>query len=90
MVELFITLILIALTATYLTEYSSLYIKLLKAIRLNKKPFNCGVCLSFWLGIILIGFCYLSLGGILAVFATPMIQIVLSRLIGLLPMNVRL
>lgn len=84
----FSTALTIALATTYLTEYSEEYNWVLDKLRINRKPFACGLCLSFWVGLAVISATLpLTILTPLQVFAVPMIQIITSRLISLLPIT---
>lgn len=86
--EILITGLIIALSGTFLVDYNNAYQWVLSKLRLDKtKPFSCSLCMSFWISVIMMFFLYTSVLWIALPLLTGMLQIIVSRLIGLLPIT---
>ena len=84
--------ILLAISVTFIVDYSNAYGWILnKFKRLDRKPFSCSLCMSFWSSIVLIiimsfisGFVF---NYIFLPFVVGMFQIIIARLIKLIPIK---
>jgi len=86
--EIFITGLIIALSGTFLVDYCNPYQWVLSRLGLQStKPFSCSLCMSFWMSVILTIFLYTSILWITLPLLVGMLQIIVSRLIGLLPIT---
>lgn len=86
--EILITGLIIALSGTFLVDYSNAYQWALSKLGLqNIKPFSCSLCMSFWISVVLTFFLYTSILWITLPLLTGMLQIIVSRLIGSLPIT---
>lgn len=80
-----VTSILIALAVNGLMINTG-YQWLLNKLHLNVKPFNCVLCLSFWIGVIVAVIGLNPIGGVIPL-AASFIAVALSRWFDSLPMK---
>lgn len=64
------------------------YQYLLDKLKLNKKPFNCVYCLSFWLGCIYSMFNYNSIVVLIVPFAASFVASLMERFFESLPTKI--
>ena len=84
--------ILLAISVTFIVDYSNAYGWILnKFKRLDRKPFSCSLCMSFWSAVLFvigsIVFEVFTFNYIFLPFVTGMFQIIISRLIRLIPIK---
>ena len=84
MIEL-VTAVKLILAVAFIVDYSGVYEKTLDFLNINKKPFNCSLCMSFWISVILL----LTNYGVLTIYFPFIVgigNIIFTRLMSLLPM----
>lgn len=84
--------ILMAISITFIVDYSNAYGWVLDKFKvLNRKPFSCSLCMSFWSAVLFvigsIVFEVFTFNYIFLPFVTGMFQIIISRLIRLIPIK---
>jgi len=68
-------------------EYNPVYKMILDKLKFVRKPFNCLLCMSFWVSTIYV--CIMGIHLIPIVFITPLLSIVIDRLIDLIPITIK-
>lgn len=77
----------IACSAVFMANYNEPYLWLVKKLNLNRKPFNCVLCLSWWIGIIY-SITSSPSNEYLMLFLAPMsgfLAVIIERLVASLP-----
>ena len=86
--ELYISL-LVAMSVTFIVDYSGVYERFIKFIGLDFKPFNCSLCVTFWSSVILV-ICSMitdpNFYMVVVPFVSSLMQIVIGRLMKALPL----
>ncbi len=86
MIDILLISLYIACTAVFFTNYNAPYLSLLDRLRLNRKPLNCALCLSWWLGIAYTIATYSSLAMLMIAPMGALFAIIIERLVKMLPM----
>lgn len=73
------------MTGIFFTNYNTPYLNLLDKFKLNKRPFNCALCFSWWLGVAYTVACYSNLTMIFIAPMAALLAIVVERLVKMLP-----
>ena len=74
------------MTAVFITNYNQPYLNFLNKIKMNRKPLNCALCFSFWLGVVYTILMYTNVVYLMLPFVSALLAIVIERVVKMLPL----
>lgn len=86
MIDILLIALYIAITAVFMTNYNQPYFYFLNKIKMNRKPLNCALCFSFWLGVVYTILMYTNVVYLLLPYTSAMLAILIEKVVKMLPL----
>ena len=75
----------VAMTAVFMVNFNQPYLEILKKLKLDRKPMNCALCFSWWLGVIMTIAMYSNVCNIMIAPMSALLAIAIEKLVKMLP-----